>query len=178
MMFQEYLGKESPTFFHPEPSFWVLQIKCLSKHPYFKKPHLPWKFLNTRLWLSCMARKELKANSKNSTEFADTNIIFDPKYEEFVVKSIKLKNKSKELVDVVKPQNMSTTKDSGKKQPFRRTSFSQARGNRRRGAFPAVSQSPYQPQTGWHPRGKIASSTTSFIIPKLLPRGEFPGHTH
>lgn len=95
-----------------------------------------------------MARKELKANSKNSTGFADTNIIFDPKYEEFVVKSIKLKNKSKELVDVVKPQNMSTTKDSGKKQPFRRTSFSQARGNRRRGAFPAVSQSPYQPQTG------------------------------
>ena len=38
-----YLGKESPKCFHTGPFFSVLQIKCLSKCPYFKKPPLPWK---------------------------------------------------------------------------------------------------------------------------------------
>ena len=43
MLFYDYLGENSPKFFPAEPFFRVLQIKCLSKCPYFKKPPLPLK---------------------------------------------------------------------------------------------------------------------------------------
>ena len=43
ILFQVYLGKESPKFLPAGPFFRVLQIKCLSKCPYFKKAPLPWK---------------------------------------------------------------------------------------------------------------------------------------
>ena len=35
MLFQDYLGKKSSKFFPAEPFLRVLQIKCLSKCPYF-----------------------------------------------------------------------------------------------------------------------------------------------
>ena len=41
MRFYEYLGENSPKLFHAEPFFRVLQIKCLSKWPYFKKSLQP-----------------------------------------------------------------------------------------------------------------------------------------
>ena len=43
MLFKAYLGKKSPKFFPVEPFFRMLQVKCLSKCPYFQKPTLPWK---------------------------------------------------------------------------------------------------------------------------------------
>ena len=44
-----YLRKRSPKFFPSGPFFRVLQIKCLSKCPYFKKLPCPEKFLVMRL---------------------------------------------------------------------------------------------------------------------------------
>ena len=38
-----YLGKKSAKFFPAGPFFLVLQIKSLSKSPYFEKPPQPWK---------------------------------------------------------------------------------------------------------------------------------------
>ena len=43
MLFYVYLGKKSPKFFPAGSFFLVLQIKCLSKCPYFKVPPLLWK---------------------------------------------------------------------------------------------------------------------------------------
>ena len=45
MLFKEYLGKKYPKFFPAGPFFRMLQIKLLSKRPYFQKPPLPWKIL-------------------------------------------------------------------------------------------------------------------------------------
>ena len=42
MLFYVYLPKKSPNFFPAGSFFLVLQIKCLSKCPYFKKLPLPW----------------------------------------------------------------------------------------------------------------------------------------
>ena len=42
-LFKVYLGKKFSKFFHAGPFLRVLQIKCLSEWPYFKKTPLPWK---------------------------------------------------------------------------------------------------------------------------------------
>ena len=41
ILLQAYLGKKSAKFFPAGPFFRMLQIKCLSKYPYFQKPPPP-----------------------------------------------------------------------------------------------------------------------------------------
>ena len=41
MLFKEYRGEKTPTFFSVKTSFFMLQMKCLCKQPFFKKPPLP-----------------------------------------------------------------------------------------------------------------------------------------
>ena len=43
MLFKEYRGEKTPTFFSVKTSFFMLQMKCLCKQPFFKKPPLPWR---------------------------------------------------------------------------------------------------------------------------------------
>ena len=50
MLFEVYLGKKFSKFFPAGPFFRVLQIKYLSKCPYFKKTPLPLKNYWLRTW--------------------------------------------------------------------------------------------------------------------------------
>ena len=70
----------------------------------------------------------------NATAFSDAgNMLFEPKYEELMAKSLSSKNKSKELFVSIKSQW--STKEGSKRQPFRRGPLFRSRGNRVRGIF-------------------------------------------
>ena len=59
MLFQAYLGKKYLKFFPAGPFFRMLQIKCLSKCPYFQKPPLPWKIPRYAPVISCGVWKKI-----------------------------------------------------------------------------------------------------------------------
>ena len=67
-------------------------------------------------------REALRNNRKMSSAW---------KFEEVVAKSLKSKNKSREVFGNLKEQGISSgNKDSRKQQPFQKTSLLRARGNR------------------------------------------------
>ena len=78
-------------------------------------------------------RKALRDNKKMSSGW---------KFEEFVAKSLKSKNKSREVFGNLKEQGISSgNKDSRKQQPFQKASLFRARGDRREGIFSQAGQS-------------------------------------
>ena len=67
----------------------------------------------------------------NATE--SENMLFEPKYEELVVKSLSAKNRSKELFGSIK--NQGSSKEGKRRQPFQKRPLLRTRGNRGRGMF-------------------------------------------
>ena len=65
-------------------------------------------------------------------------MLFGPKYEELVAKSLSSKNKSKELFGSTK--NQGPSKAGNRRQTFRKSPLFRTRGNRQRGMFTAAGQ--------------------------------------
>ena len=81
----------------------------------------------------------------NATAFSDAkNMLFGPKYEQLVAKSMRSKNKSKELFGSIK--NQGSSKEGNRRQLFRKGSLFRTRGNRKRGMFTAAGK-PYNINT-------------------------------
>ena len=88
----------------------------------------------------------------NASAFTDTNdLLFGPKYEELVAKTLSSKSKSKELFNACKSPN---SRDGIRRQPFRRNPLSNQRGNRGRGSFAAANQFIQQSSGYTNTRGK------------------------
>ena len=98
----------------------------------------------------------------NATAFSDAgNMLFEPKYEELMAKSLSSRNKSKELFVSIKSQW--STKEGSKRQPFRRGPLFRSRGNRVRGIFePADQILQQQYLTGGQGRGKNEFLNSTF----------------
>ena len=81
------------------------------------------------------------------------NVLFRPKYEELVAKSLSLKNRSKEPFGSVK--NEGSSKEGNRSQLFQKDILFRTRGNRERGMFIAAGQT-FQQQcpTGGQERNK------------------------
>ena len=90
----------------------------------------------------------------NDTELSDAeNILFGPKYEELVGKSLSSKNRSKELFGSIKTQGLS--KEGSRRLCIRKGPLFRSRGNRGRGIFTAAGQTLQQQYpTGGQGRGK------------------------
>ena len=90
----------------------------------------------------------------NATAFSDAgNILFWPKYEELVAKSLSSKNRSKELFGSIKNQGLS--KEGSRRLCIRKGPLFRSRGNRGRGIFTAAGQTLQQQYpTGGQGRGK------------------------
>ena len=90
----------------------------------------------------------------NDTELSDAeNILFGPKYEELVGKSLSSKNRSKELFGSIKTQGLS--KEGSRRQPFQKSPIFRSRRYERRGTFTAAGQTLQQQYpTGEQGRGK------------------------
>ena len=90
----------------------------------------------------------------NDTELSDAeNILFGPKYEELVGKSLSSKNRSKELFGSIKTQGLS--KEESRRQPFQKSPIFRSRRYERRGTFTAAGQTLQQQYpTGEQGRGK------------------------
>ena len=73
MLFQKYLGK---TVFPDEPFFRELQIKCLSKCPYFKKPPLPLKIPSYALVIDFPVAEDLLKSLIDQVTFLKVNARF------------------------------------------------------------------------------------------------------
>ena len=65
-------------------------------------------------------------------------MLFGPKYEELVAKSLNSKNKSKEPFGSTK--NQGSSKAGNRRQTFRKSPLFRTRGNRQRGMFTAAGQ--------------------------------------
>ena len=113
----------------------------------------------------------------NDTELSDAeNILFGPKYEELVGKSLSSKNRSKELFGSIKTQGLS--KEESRRQPFQKSPIFRSRRYERRGTFTAAGQTLQQQYpTGEQGRGKnefIDLSASEFckihpLVASLLP---------
>ena len=80
-------------------------------------------------------------------------MLFGPKSDELVAKSLSSKNKSKELLGSIKIQGSS--KETNRRQPFRKVSLFRTRGNRGKGIFTAADQTLQQQcSTGGQGRGR------------------------
>ena len=85
-------------------------------------------------------KKRVESMLKDSaTAFTDAeNILFGPKYEELVEKSLSSKNRSKELFGSIKNQGLS--KEGSRRLCIRKGPLFRSRGNRGRGIFTAAGQ--------------------------------------
>ena len=89
-------------------------------------------FIGDKKRVECMLKN-------NSTAFLDAeNMLFGPKYEELVAKSLSSKNRSKELFGSIKTQGSS--KEGKRRQPFQKSPLFRTRENRGRGMFTAADQ--------------------------------------
>ena len=81
----------------------------------------------------------------NATAFSEEkNMLFGPKYEQLVAKSLSSKNRSKELFGSIK--NQGSSKEGNRRQLFRKGSLFRTRRNRGRGMFTAAGK-PYNINT-------------------------------
>ena len=98
----------------------------------------------------------------NATAFSDAgNILFWPKYEELVAKSLSSKNRSKELFGSIKNQGLS--KEGSRRLCIRKGPLFRSRGNRGRGIFTAAGQTLQQQYpTGGQGRGKNEFINSTF----------------
>ena len=100
-------------------------------------------------------KKRVKSMLKdNATVFSNAeNMLFGPKYEELVAKSLSSKTRSKELFGSKIYQELS--KEGSRRQPFCKGPLFRSRGNRGRGIFiPAGQTLQQQYPTGGQERGK------------------------
>ena len=75
----------------------------------------------------------------SATAFSESeNMLFGPKYEQLVAKSLRSKNRSKELFGSIKSQGLS--KNGNRRQPFRKSPLFRTSGNRWKRMFTAVGQ--------------------------------------
>ena len=114
-------------------------------------------------------REALRNNKKMSSGW---------KFEEVVAKSLKSKNKSREVFGNLKEQGISSgNKDSRKQQPFQKASLFRARGNRGGEIFSPVGQS--ISNAGTQKKGKkhfFTHPSSAYSISG--PQKSFTGYTH